>query len=99
MEEKAGPEPPSLPLRADRDYKSHYIGRIATCSVRNREGKRFALVNAEDWEALIEWLEALEDVMLKMSCSESGPGLQYCNSLWLPMPPRLGYDLMHGRED
>ncbi|MEK6287411.1 MAG: hypothetical protein AABO57_16845 [Acidobacteriota bacterium] len=24
--------------------------------------KRFALVNADDWEALIEWLETLEDV-------------------------------------
>lgn len=26
------------------------------------KGKRFALVNADDWEALIEWLEAVEDV-------------------------------------
>lgn len=26
------------------------------------KGKRFALVSAEDWEALIEWLETLEDV-------------------------------------
>ena len=25
------------------------------------KGKRFAVVNAEDWEALIEWLETLED--------------------------------------
>jgi len=25
------------------------------------KGKRFALVSAEDWEALIEWLETLED--------------------------------------
>ncbi len=26
------------------------------------KGKRFALVSADDWEALIEWLETLEDV-------------------------------------
>ena len=26
------------------------------------KGKRFALVNADDWEALIEWLEKVEDV-------------------------------------
>ena len=25
-------------------------------------GQRFAIVNAEDWEALIEWLETIEDV-------------------------------------
>jgi len=24
--------------------------------------KRFALVNADDWEALIEWIETLEDM-------------------------------------
>lgn len=26
------------------------------------KGKRFALVNGKDWDALIEWLETLEDV-------------------------------------
>ena len=26
------------------------------------KGKRFALVNADDWEGLIEWLETLEDL-------------------------------------
>jgi hypothetical protein len=26
------------------------------------KGKRFAFLSAEDWEALIEWLETLEDV-------------------------------------
>ena len=25
-------------------------------------GQRFAIINAEDWEALIEWLETIEDV-------------------------------------
>ena len=25
------------------------------------KGKRFALVNADDWEGLVEWLETLED--------------------------------------
>jgi len=27
-----------------------------------KKGKRLAVVSAEDWEALIEWLETLEDV-------------------------------------
>ncbi len=25
------------------------------------KGKRFAVVSAEDWEALVEWIETLED--------------------------------------
>ena len=25
------------------------------------QGRRFAILSAEDWEALIEWLETLED--------------------------------------
>jgi hypothetical protein len=28
------------------------------------QGKRFAVVTAEDWEALIEWLETLEDAQI-----------------------------------
>ena len=27
-------------------------------------GKRFAVVDAEDWDALIEWLETLEDLQI-----------------------------------
>lgn len=26
------------------------------------KGKRFAIINAEEWEALIDWLETLEDL-------------------------------------
>lgn len=26
------------------------------------KGKRFAVINAEEWEALIDWLETLEDL-------------------------------------
>ena len=28
------------------------------------KGKRLAVLNIEDWEALIEWLETLEDVQI-----------------------------------
>ena len=28
------------------------------------KGKRFAVLNAEDWEALIEWLETIEDIQI-----------------------------------
>ncbi|MBM4041285.1 MAG: hypothetical protein FJ290_22510 [Planctomycetes bacterium] len=28
------------------------------------KGRRFAIVSAEDWEALIEWLETLEDAQI-----------------------------------
>jgi PHD/YefM family antitoxin component YafN of YafNO toxin-antitoxin module len=28
------------------------------------KGKRFAVVSADEWEAMIEWLETLEDVAL-----------------------------------
>jgi hypothetical protein len=26
------------------------------------KGRRFAVLNAEDWESLVEWLETIEDV-------------------------------------
>ena len=29
-----------------------------------KKGKRFAVLSAEDWEALIEWLETLEDAQI-----------------------------------
>jgi hypothetical protein len=29
-----------------------------------RKGKRLAVVSADDWESLIEWLETLEDVQI-----------------------------------
>ena len=28
------------------------------------KGKRFAVISAEDWEALIEWIETLEDLRI-----------------------------------
>ena len=28
------------------------------------KGKRFALLSAEDWESLIEWLETIEDIQV-----------------------------------
>ncbi len=28
------------------------------------KGKRFAILSAEDWEALIEWLETVEDLQI-----------------------------------
>ncbi len=30
----------------------------------SKKGKRLAVLRAEDWEALIEWLETLEDVQI-----------------------------------
>jgi len=29
-----------------------------------KEGKRLAVLSTDDWEALIEWLETLEDVQI-----------------------------------
>jgi len=29
-----------------------------------KKGKRFAVLGADDWEALIEWLETLEDAQI-----------------------------------
>ncbi|MBC6474779.1 MAG: hypothetical protein GDA48_19880 [Hormoscilla sp. GM102CHS1] len=31
------------------------------------EGKRLAVLSAEDWEAMIEWLENVEDVQIAQS--------------------------------
>ena len=30
----------------------------------NAKGKRLAVLSAEDWEALVEWLETLEDLQI-----------------------------------
>ena len=30
----------------------------------SKRGKRFAVLSAEDWESLIEWLETLEDAQI-----------------------------------
>jgi hypothetical protein len=29
-----------------------------------RKGKRFAVLSADDWESLVEWLETLEDAQV-----------------------------------
>ncbi len=34
-----------------------------------KKGKRLAVLSAEDWEALIEWLETLEDVQIARRAS------------------------------
>jgi PHD/YefM family antitoxin component YafN of YafNO toxin-antitoxin module len=41
-------------------------GIVALQSVQfvTKKGKRFAVLSAEDWEALIEWLETLEDAQI-----------------------------------
>lgn len=41
-------------------------GLDALQSVRfvTAKGKRFAILSADDWEALIEWLETLEDIQV-----------------------------------
>ncbi len=35
------------------------------------KGKRFAILSADDWEALIEWLETLEDIQVAKKASEA----------------------------
>jgi hypothetical protein len=42
------------------------IGTEALQSVQfvTVKGKRLAVLNAEDWEALIEWLETVEDTQI-----------------------------------
>jgi hypothetical protein len=45
------------------------IGTEALQSVQfvTVKGKRLAVLNAEDWEALIEWLETMEDAQIARS--------------------------------
>lgn len=42
------------------------IGLEALQSVRfaSKNGKRFVILEAEDWESLIEWLEMFEDTQI-----------------------------------
>jgi hypothetical protein len=37
------------------------LGSVQSVTVK---GKRLAVLDAEDWEALIEWLETLEDLQI-----------------------------------
>lgn len=34
------------------------------------EGKRFAVVSIDDWEAMIEWLETLDDIVAAQQAYE-----------------------------
>ena len=34
------------------------------------KGRRFAVISAEDWEALVDWLETLEDRQIVRQASE-----------------------------
>ncbi len=33
------------------------------------KGKRFAVLSAEDWDALVEWLETVEDIQIAREAS------------------------------
>ena len=37
---------------------------LQSVQVVTKNGKRFAVLSADDWESLIEWLETLEDVQI-----------------------------------
>jgi hypothetical protein len=37
------------------------IDALQSVQFVSKKGKRFAVLSAEDWESLIEWLETLED--------------------------------------
>ena len=49
------------------------------------QGKRFAVIDAETWEAIIEWLENLEDLkILQQSAAELAiSGGDYEKAGWL----------------
>ena len=42
------------------------VGLAALQSVQyvSAKGKRFAIVDMDDWEALLEWLETVEDIQI-----------------------------------
>ncbi len=48
------------------------IGTQALQSVQfiTIKGKRFAILSAEDWEAMVEWLETVEDVQVAHTAFE-----------------------------
>jgi hypothetical protein len=40
------------------------IDALQSVQFVTRKGKRFAVLSADDWESLIEWLETLEDAQI-----------------------------------
>jgi hypothetical protein len=40
------------------------IDALQSVQFVTRKGKRFAVLSADDWESLIEWLETVEDVQI-----------------------------------
>jgi hypothetical protein len=40
------------------------IDALQSVQFVTKDGKRFAVVTAEKWEALIEWLEDVEDIQI-----------------------------------
>jgi hypothetical protein len=47
-------------------WRAAMTGLDALQSVQfiTKKGKRLAVLSADDWEALIEWLETLEDILV-----------------------------------
>jgi hypothetical protein len=49
------------------------------------KGKRLAVVDADDWESLIEWLETIEDVEIAKAAYDSlaNPGADRDRAGWI----------------
>ena len=45
----------------NREPRNTRLAALRSLQFVTAQGRRFAVLSAEDWEALIEWLETLED--------------------------------------
>jgi hypothetical protein len=74
-------------IKFDRLRGNPVVNLEAIQSVRfvTVKGKRLAVLNADDWEKLIEWLEDMEDLQIARSvlAKLKGAGNDYERAGWL----------------
>lgn len=47
-----------------------WFTNFTICPIRYRERKASAVLTAEDWETLVEWLETVEDIQVSQQAYE-----------------------------
>ena len=50
------------------------------------KGKRLAVINAEDWEAMVEWLETVEDIQVAQQAFEHLKAAGGDRNRMIPLP-------------
>jgi hypothetical protein len=51
-------------VETKKDYTVTGLSFLQSVQFAKVNGKRLAVISADDWEALVEWLETIEDIQI-----------------------------------